>query len=263
MSMQDSDQYKRKKALFERVLTVYGRKPALEALRDHRLQCQALHLASTNRAGGIIEELRQEAEARGIPVKEHSREALSRISKNGKQDQGVALDILCPAFRPLQTYLEELPSLPPQRVLALDGITNPQNLGMILRSACAGNIDAVLWSRKGNAALGPLVIKASAGTLYRAPLVLCESQAKGLQALSASGFEICSLEAQARSTLFEHSPTGHVAFVLGNETEGVSREVAELADTALSIPMNNEVESLNVAVTASLIAYARGIGKGA
>lgn len=261
MSEQDSASYVEKKTFFERVLTVYGRKPALEALRDTTLQCHALHLASSNRGGGIIAELLSTAQSRGVPVHEHSREALSRISKNGKQDQGVALDILCPAFRSLQTYASELAGLSPQRVLALDGITNPQNLGMILRSAAAGEIDAVLWSRKGNAALGPLVIKASAGTLYRAPLVLCDSQAAALRLLADKGMEICSLEAGAPQTLFEHAPTGHAAYVLGNETDGVSKEVSALADTTLSIPMNNAVESLNVAVTASLIAYAGHLGK--
>ena len=56
-------------------------------------------------------------------------------------------------------------------------------------------------------------------------------------------------------SLFDYRPNGHCVFVLGNESEGVSREVSELADTALSIPMRNGVESLNVAVTASLIAF--------
>ena len=60
-------------------------------------------------------------------------------------------------------------------------------------------------------------------------------------------------------SLFTHKPAGNVAYVLGNETDGVSQPVAKLADTALSIPMNNGVESLNVAVTASLIAYAESI----
>lgn len=262
MSERDSADYARKKAFFERILTVYGRKPALEALRDPQLQCHALHLASSNRKGGIITELMDAARQKNVPVQEHSREALSRISKNGKQDQGVALDILCPGFRSLQTYADALSELSPQRILALDGITNPQNLGMILRSAAAGRIDAVLWSRKGNAALGPLVIKASAGTLYRAPLVLCDSQASALRLLSAKGIQICSLEATAPQTLFEFTPDGHVAYVLGNETEGVSKEVAELADIALSIPMNNAVESLNVAVTASLIAYSDSLAGG-
>lgn len=249
------DDYAGKKAFFDRVLTVYGRKPALEALRDPKLQCLTLHLADSNRTGGIVAELIAGAKQRDIPVQQHDRQALSRISRNGKQDQGVALDILCPRFRSLAGYLKELPTLPRQRVLALDGITNPQNLGMILRSAAAGSIDAVLWSRRGNAALGPLVIKASAGTLYRAPLVTCDTLPASLEQLAATGAEICVLQAEASQNLFAHAGKGHVVYVLGNETEGVSKEVAAMAVTPLSIPMNNEVESLNVAVTASLIAF--------
>lgn len=252
----DSEAYRRKKASFERILTVYGRKPALEALRDHSLQCQTLHLADSNRNGGIIAELTRAAGERKVDVQKHSRAALSRISRNGKQDQGVALDILCPHFRSLDTYLDELPTQGRQRILALDGISNPQNLGMLVRSAAAGNIDAVLWSRKGNAALGPLVIKASAGTLYRAPLVACDSLPGALRQLQGKGVEVCSLRADASQSLFDHQPQGHVAYVLGNETDGVSASVDALAKTGLSIPMNNAVESLNVAVTASLIAFA-------
>lgn len=255
--MNDADtRYAAKKAFFTRVLTVYGRKPVLEVMRDPRLRCHALHLAESNRGGGIIQTLIEEASKQELPIHYHDRQALSRISKNGKQDQGVALDVLCPEFRTLEEYLQELPALPAQRIIALDGITNPQNLGMILRSAAAGSIDAILWSRRGNAALGPLVIKASAGTLYRAPLVFCEALPEALRHLASGGGEICSLEADATETLFEHRCQGHAIYVLGNETEGVSREVRKLASRHLRIPMNNGVESLNVAVTASLIAYA-------
>ncbi|TGD73577.1 RNA methyltransferase [Mangrovimicrobium sediminis] len=253
---QPDGSYADKKAFFERVLTVYGRKPALEALSDDSLDCHRLHLAQSNRSGGIIEQLLSTAQARGVPVSYHAREALARISKNGKQDQGVALDILCPAFRQLDDYLAALPSLPRQRILALDGITNPQNLGMILRSAAAGEIDAVLWSRRGNAALGPLVIKASSGTLYRAPLVFCQNLPEALAACRAAGIEVLTLRADAGRNLFGYRPATHAIYVLGNETSGVSKEVAAQADAGLAIPMGRGVESLNVAVTAALIAYA-------
>ncbi len=253
--MPESSSYEDKKAFFSRVLTVYGRKPVLAALCDDSLQCHALHLASSNREAGIIAQIRQRAEARGVPVKQHSREQLARLSKNGKQDQGVAVDIVCPAFRTLDQYLGTLTDHPPQRLLALDSITNPQNLGMIIRSATAGHIDGIIWSRKGNAALGPLVIKASTGTLYRAPLLLCQALPEALRACRARGMEICTLAADARVSLFDYRPGGHCVYVLGNETEGVSKEVRSLSDTPLSIPMSNGVESLNVAVTASLIAY--------
>ncbi len=261
-AMAERQDYRARRAFYDRMLTLYGRKPVLEALRDAALDCHCLHLASSNREGGIVGELRSAAAARGVTVKEHDRAALSRISKNGKQDQGVALDVLCPAFGSVESWLEKLPVLPPQRLLAMDGITNPQNLGMIVRSAAAGDIDGLVWSPRGNAALGPLAVKASAGTLYRAPLLRCDSLVSGLAACREAGVRLCTLEADADTSLFDFRTDGHCLFILGNETDGVSPEVRKLADTALSIPMRNGVESLNVAVTASLIAYSGALSRG-
>jgi 23S rRNA (guanosine2251-2'-O)-methyltransferase len=252
----EQDSYAVKKAFYDRVLTVYGRKPALEALRDESLECHTLHLANSNKQAGIIAQLRDLAESRGIAVRSHSRKALAHISRNARQDQGVALDIVCPAFQGLTDYLRDLPGQPPRRLLALDGVSNPQNLGMIIRSAAAGGIDGIVYARKGNAALGPLVIKASAGTVYRAPLLRCNALPEALAACRDHGAQVCTLQADATRSLFAHQPQGHCVFVLGNETTGVSPAVSGLADTALAIPMSNGVESLNVAVTASLIAYA-------
>ncbi|MEH6593326.1 MAG: RNA methyltransferase [Halioglobus sp.] len=254
--MSERDSYEKKKAFFDRMLTVYGRNAVLEALQDNSLNCYSIHLAESNRDAGAITQIKAIAYKRGIPVKHHTREQLARISKNGKQDQGVAADIVCPAFNTLEAYLEALSDPAPVRLLALDGITNPQNLGMIIRSATAGRIDGILWAQKGNAALGPLVIKASAGTLYKAPILSCKDLPDALQSCLASGMEVCTLEADAPDSLFRREGTSSCVYVLGNESEGVSRAVRNVANSAVSIPMNNGVESLNVAVTASLIAYA-------
>lgn len=251
----DSTRYSQRKAFFERMLTVYGRKPVLEALLDPALTCHALHLADSNREASPVRDILRAAEQRGIPVHRHNRAELARISRNGRQDQGVAVDILCPGFRQLADYLAASPAPSQQRLLALDGITNPQNMGMIRRSAAAGAIDGILYSRRGNAALGPLVIKASAGTVYRAPLLHCETLPSALAECRKSGFEVCTLRADAPLSLFEHRPRGHCIYVLGNETDGVSKAVQAQADEGLAIPMRNGVESLNVAVTASLIAF--------
>lgn len=258
--MPELPDYQQKKSFFDRVLTVYGRKPVLETLQNKALVCHALHLAESNRDAGIIHEIKQCALHRGVPIKLHTREALSRISKNGKQDQGVAVDVMCPAFRHLADYLAE-PTDRPRRLLALDGITNPQNLGMIIRSAAAGDIDGIILPSRGTAALGPLVIKASAGTLYRAPLLLCPALPEALELCQANGAQVCTLAANAPLSLFQHRGNDFCIYVLGNETEGVSAEVVALADTRLSIPMRNGVESLNVAVTASLIAFAPYLDK--
>jgi len=252
--MAASSGYSEKKAFFDGMLTVYGRKPVLETLRNEALVCHALHLSESNRDAGIVTEIRQQAERLGVPVKFHSREALARISRNGKQDQGVAVDVVCPSFCNLEEYLAR-PAQHPRRLLALDGITNPQNLGMIIRSAAAGAIDGIILPRKGTAALGPLGIKSSAGTVYRAPLLHCDALAEALRQCQKQGAQVCTLAAQARHSLFEYRTTDFCVYVLGNETDGVSAEVSALADVSVSIPMRNGVESLNVAVAASLIAY--------
>ena len=239
-----------------RGLTLYGRKPALEALEDVSLTIHCLHLANSNRPAGIIAQITKEAEERGITIRYHDRQALSRISKNGKQDQGVALDVVCPHFMSLEAFAG-LPAKP-RTVLALDGVTNPQNVGMIIRSAVAAGIDGVLYPSRGIASLGPLVIKASAGNVFRAPIIRCDSTTGALALLKSMGYQIAVLQATASASLFEFNATGNVVCVLGGESAGIGREVEAWADTRLNIPMENGVESLNVAVTAALVAFHLG-----
>jgi len=253
--MPQHNEYQDKKRFYQGVLTVYGRKPVLEAISDLELSCHALHLAHSNQDKGIIRDIAACAASREIPIKRHDRSELARISRNGKQDQGVALDILCPGFSDLADRLA-LPDSMPKRLIAIDGVTNPQNLGMIIRSVAASGIDGLILSRKGNAALGPLVIKASAGTLFRAPLLFCDSLLEGLALCRDNGAQIFTLEAESTQTIFERQSARFSVYVLGNESHGVTREVSKLADAQLAIPMHNGVESLNVAVAAGLIAYA-------
>ena len=182
--MKDSDTYLEKKRFYDQVLTVYGRKPVLEALQESSVNVHRLHLADSNKGGGIIAEIKSLAEAKGAEILFHDRKALSRISKNSKQDQGVAVDLICSGYQQFADFLKAPPKTDYQ-ILALDGITNPQNLGMIIRSACAGNIDGILLPNKGSAKLDPLVIKASAGTLFKASLLKCDNLAEALKAAGA------------------------------------------------------------------------------
>ena len=105
--MTEPTNYAQKKAFLNRVITVYGRKPVLESLLDDTLQVHALHLAQSNKPAPILSDILASAQLRDIPVNYHDRSALARISKNGKQDQGVALDVLCPAFTALEDFLAE------------------------------------------------------------------------------------------------------------------------------------------------------------
>ncbi len=258
--MTDSIDYQKKKAFFDNLLTVYGRKPVLEALQDNSLSIYRLHLADSNRSGGIIDQILDLAKERDIDIQWHDRKSLSRISRNSKQDQGVAADIAIAQHQSLDEYLRQQGNKP-FTLIALDRITNPQNLGMIIRSVCAGYIDGLILPRKGCAALSPLVIKASVGTLFKTRLLQCDRLIDGLKLAQHQGAAICTLSSHAQQSLFDFEPEHSAVYILGNETEGVSAEITELADQQLCIPMSNNVESLNVAITAALIAFKRQVKK--
>ena len=247
--MQDSQEYKDKKAFFEKIITLYGRNVVIEILQDSSVEVHKLHLADSNKTDGPVSTILSLAKKRDIEISYHDKKALSRISKNAKQDQGVAIDIIA------QTYqsAKEIKDLESFRLIALDGIQNPQNLGMIIRSCAAGNVDGIILPTKSSAKISPLVIKASAGTLFKLPIYFCNTLDEVLPSLEST--KIYALSSHAKSNIYDVAKNKKSIFVLGNESDGVSSEVEKICNDSISIPMNREVESLNVAVTASLIAF--------
>jgi 23S rRNA (guanosine2251-2'-O)-methyltransferase len=165
----------------------------------------------------------------------------------------VALDLALPRYGTAENFLQE--NRKHYELLALDGITNPQNLGMIIRSACAGGVDGIILPKKGCAQIDPLVIKASTGTLFKTRLLRCDKLSTTLAEFQQQGARICALSSHAETTLAQVDSSAPTIFVLGNETHGVSDEVAACCSHRVRIPMHNQVESLNVAVTAALISF--------
>jgi 23S rRNA (guanosine2251-2'-O)-methyltransferase len=127
---------------------------------------------------------------------------------------------------------------------------------MIVRSAAAAGIDGILWPQRGVAALGPLVIKASAGALFRAPIIHCQQVSEALERCQSLGMAIATLDGASTTSVFDYRADRPTVFVLGSESEGVSANATASADISLAIPMANGVESLNVAVAAGILAYA-------
>lgn len=256
MSTTDSTGYREKKRRLARMLTIYGRKPVFEALLNENLQPYKLHLAQSNKPDGIIKDIESLAQRNGVPIETHDRLALSRISKNGRQDQGVALDLECEGFADAGTLLADLPDR--FELLALDSVTNPQNLGMIIRSVCASPMLGLLLPERGCARLDALVIKASAGTLFKARIFHCHNLAETLQQFRQLDTAVYGLAANAPHTIGDLQPAPRSIYLLGNETDGVSAACRASCSQMLAIPMRNGVESLNVGIAAALIAF-RGI----
>lgn len=249
----DSQAYRQKRARFDYLLTLFGRKPVLEALRDDGIRPVRLHLATSNRDSEELKEMRAIADRRGVEIVEHTRETLARISKNGRQDQGVAVDIEAPGYLPVERLMAE-PAVT-QQLLALDGVTNPQNLGMIIRTVAASPMNGLIVPRRGGARIDGLVIKASAGTLFKCRIYHCDELAGTLEALHEIGYRIAGLDSRGSELLQSLSADKPQVFVLGNETSGISPEVEALCDTRVRIPLANGVESLNVSIAAALVAF--------
>lgn len=248
--MTDSPEYLEKKRFFDSLITLYGRNVAVEVLRDDTVQIHKLHLSKSNRSDETIEEIMALAEMRGVEIKYHTKEALSRISKNSAQDQGVAIDVVSQNYRSASKIETDLPAS--FRLLALDGINNPQNLGMIVRSAAASKIDGIVLPRRNSTKLSPLVMKASAGTLFKIPIYYCEDLS---EILGLKDTAIITLSSHASADIHSLKIPSRAVFVLGNESEGVSNAVMRASTHSVSIPMYRGVESLNVAVTAGIVSF--------
>lgn len=248
--MNDSAEYLEKKRFFDSLITLYGRNVAVEVLRDETVQIHKLHLSKSNRVDETINEIIDLAEMRGVEIKYHSKEALSRISKNSAQDQGVAIDVKALNYRSASQIETDLPE--GFRLLALDGINNPQNLGMIVRSAAASRIDGIVLPKKNSTKLSPLVMKASAGTLFKIPIYYCDTLS---EILSLKETAFITLSSHAKDDIYSLKIPTKAVFVLGNESEGVSDAVMKASTHSVSIPMYRGVESLNVAVTAGIVSF--------
>jgi 23S rRNA (guanosine2251-2'-O)-methyltransferase len=140
-------------------------------------------------------------------------------------------------------------------VLVLDGLTTPANVGMILRTATAAGVDGIVVPRRGVASIDPLVVKASAGVAFRAPILKAFTAGEAVAALKAHGFHVVGLDAGGDDDLFTAHLPDPVAFVLGSETAGLSADVAALVDSWVSIPMAAGVESLNVAAAGAVVCF--------
>jgi 23S rRNA (guanosine2251-2'-O)-methyltransferase len=234
----------------DRFVTVFGRKPVLEALADRRLDVDKVMLAD-NARGAAAREIIDAAAARSVRVERASAHRVKVLAGNGKQDQGVLADVVAPRMRRLVDALADRPA----SVLVLDGITTPANVGMILRTATAAGVEGIVVPRRGVASIDPLVVKASAGVAFHAPVLRCYTAEEACEALRGAGYPLFALDGSARQSLFDAELPRRAAYVLGGESEGVSDAVRRHVTGLVSIPMGGGVESLNVASAAAVLCF--------
>ena len=158
----------------------------------------------------------------------------------------------------LDEYLFTLKQSPdlPQRIIILDQVTDPQNVGAIIRSAYAFNMDGVALSQSNSPSETSSMAKASSGAIEKIKIIQLSNMSREIKKLQAANFNVYGLAFGGNKTISElHSENGNVAIIVGSEGKGLRRLTKEKVDQLLEIPINKECESLNVANAASIAMF--------
>jgi 23S rRNA (guanosine2251-2'-O)-methyltransferase len=176
--------------------------------------------------------------------------------------QGIIAKVSSSLSQPktLDEVLNTLGNKPDALVLILDGITDPQNLGAIIRSADCFGVDAVIIPKDNSASVdNPVVAKVSSGAIYSLPVLTVNNINRTMDKLKEHEFWIAGTSLRQNSiNLFEFKFQGKLAWVMGNEGSGIRRLITENCDYLISIPMLGQTQSLNVSVaTGVVLAYTK------
>lgn len=228
---------------------VVGRNPVVEALRAG-VPGKALYVVSDT--DERIREAVKIAGDRGIPLLQAGRSELDRLT-DGAVHQGIALQVRPYRYADPEELLQR--STPPL-IVACDGITDPRNLGAIVRSAAAFGANGVVIPERRSAGVTAGTWKSSAGTLANLPVAQTTNLTRQLKAYQQAGCFVAGLDSRGAITVADlEIADGPLVLVVGSEGKGLSRLVAETCDMLATIPMPGQAESLNAGVAAGIALY--------
>jgi 23S rRNA (guanosine2251-2'-O)-methyltransferase len=229
-----------------------GRNPVVEALRA-KVPATALYVALGVETDERITEAVRIAGNRGLALLEVTRGELDRRT-NGLLHQGIALQVPPYQYRDVHDVIEaanESTSAP--LLIALDGVTDPRNLGAVIRSAAAFGAHGVIVPERRSAGVTAAAWRTSAGTAARVPVAQVTNLVRALKDCRQAGMFVIGLDADGDVTLDDlEAAIDPIVVVLGSEGRGLSRLVGETCDLIVSIPMSDAAESLNASVAASV-----------
>ncbi|MDY6995228.1 MAG: 23S rRNA (guanosine(2251)-2'-O)-methyltransferase RlmB [Actinomycetota bacterium] len=231
---------------------VLGRNPVLECLRAG-VPATALYVALGTDSDERLTESVQTAADKGIAILEVPRHDLDRIAANGMH-QGIALQI--PPYdyaHPDDLLASAKADAAPALLVALDNISDPRNLGAIVRSVAAFGGHGVLIPQRRSASVSAVAWRTSAGAAARVPVARATNLNRALKQWADSGLQVVGLDADGDTAIDELDADGPTVVVVGSEGKGLSRLVRENCDAIVSIPMAGPTESLNAAVAAGVV----------
>jgi 23S rRNA (guanosine2251-2'-O)-methyltransferase len=240
---------------------VYGVEPVRELAGAAPAAMRVLHVrrGDEGRFAHIIESVR----AAGGRIAGADDEQLDRLAGSGARHQGIIAELREYPYVSIDAVTAERPD----PLVLVDGVTDPRNLGALLRSAEGAGVRAVILARDRTASITPAAIKASAGAWVHLKIARCGNVARTLDELKEAGYWIAALAPGGGVSLYDLDAARKLAIVIGSEDRGVREIVKKRADFVVGIPMRGRVQSLNVSVAAAValfeIARRRAMAKAA
>ena len=211
-----------------------------------------VHL-DTQRRDARMRTFAQRATEAGAKVVDSDDARLSKLAGNDRHQGVVALALRLPARHSLDDILDEAASAP--LVLALDGVTDPHNLGACLRVADGAGVHAVIAPKDHAVGLNATVAKVASGAAETVPYLMVTNLARSLTEMKERDIRVIGTSDDAEATLYDIDLSGPVALVLGAEGAGLRQLTRKTCDVLVRIPMAGAVESLNVSVAAGVCLY--------
>ena len=229
-------------------MIIYGLNPVMEAIRSEPDRVRYVGISREH--GSKLQKVVAEAKRAGVAVRQMPAEQVDRLAGRGVHN-GVIAEVAAAAYVDFDEIVDrETTSF----VLVLDGITDPQNLGAILRVADGFGVDLVVLPEHDSVGLTPAAVKASAGASQWVSVAQVTNLSRAIERLQKSEYWVYGAAAGG------DPPSaidfrGKVALVLGNEGKGIRRNVLEHCDRVVTIPMRGHVDSFNVATAAAVLCY--------
>ena len=222
---------------------IYGRKPVIDAIDSGVTIYKAYIVKQKSK---IVEEIITKLKKANVEINFVDKRFFDKIDMN---HQGVMVEAESFKYKDLAD-LDKY-----GRLIILDQIEDPHNLGAIIRSAESFGFDGVIIPERRSASVSPIVYKTSAGAINNINIIMVKNTNRAIEKIKEAGFWVYGLAGEASSEIDKVDLKGKVCLVVGNEGRGLSRLVRENCDILINIPMKGFVNSLNASVASAIAMY--------
>lgn len=222
---------------------IYGRKPVIDAI-DSGVKIYKAYVIKQD--SKIVDEIIAKLNKANIEINFVDKRFFDKIDMN---HQGVMVEAESFQYKGLSD-LDKY-----ERLIILDQIEDPHNLGAIIRSAESFGFDGVIIPERRSASVSPIVYKTSAGAINNINIIMVKNINRAIEEIKEAGFWVYGLAGEASSPIDQTDLKGKVCLIVGNEGRGLSRLVRENCDILINIPMKGFVNSLNASVASAIAMY--------